>query len=87
MLVFLGLVKQERQPDTEMRLGRAMKRLRELAPREHDVMHRVLSGEPPAMICYWLNARAIRGDHPERYSQKDTEVLISSGLHKLEAWY
>ena len=73
--------------DSRMRLARAMKRLRDLAPREYDVMRRVLDGKSPPEICAWLNERAERGGHQERYSLKDTVVLIVSGSDKVAAWY
>jgi hypothetical protein len=74
-------------PDARLRLTRAMRYLREIAPREHDVMHRVFAGESPEQISDWLNDRAIRGGHPERYSAKDAMVLIASGADKLAVWY
>jgi len=73
--------------ETQMRLTRAMRHLRDVAPREYDVMHRLLSGETTEEIQSWLNDRAERGGHPERYSLKDTVVLIVSGADKLAVWY
>jgi hypothetical protein len=73
--------------DARMRLTKGMKMLRDIAPREHDVIRQVLDGRPAEEIREWLNDRAIRGGHPERYSLKDTVVLIVSGSDKLAAWY
>lgn len=73
--------------DSKLRFTRAMRTLRKIAPREYDVMHRVLAGHTTEAIRDWLNDRAVRGGHPERYSLKDTVVLIVSGADKLAAWY
>lgn len=70
-----------------LRLTRAMKSLRKVAPREYDVMRRAFNGESARQICGWLNDRAIAGGHPERYSIKDTVVLLVSGCDKLAAWF
>jgi hypothetical protein len=77
----------EDMPDTRYRLTRAMRKLRKVAPREHEVMWRILSGETVPDVCTWLNDRAIRHGHPERYSIKDTVVLVVSGSDKLAFWY
>lgn len=76
----------EDHPDTRLRLTRLMRRLREVAPREHDVLWMILRGDRVQDVCTWLNARAIRQGHPERYSLKDTVVLIVSGVDKLAYW-
>lgn len=73
--------------DAPLRLKRAMRMLREVAPREHDVVWRVLRGEDVSTIHAWLNERAESLGHPERYSEKDTVVLIVSGVDKLSTWY
>ena len=73
--------------DTPLRLKRAMRMLRDIAPREYDVVWRVLRGEDVQTIQRWLNERAETQGHPERYSEKDTIVLIVSGVDKLSAWY
>lgn len=61
--------------------------LRKVAPREHDVVWKVLRGEDVQSIREWLNVRAETQGHPERYSMKDATVLIVSGVDKLAAWY
>lgn len=77
----------EDHPETKLRLTRAMRRLRKVAPREHEVVWKVLSGDTVPDVCAWLNDRAIRGGHPERYSQKDTMVILASGVDKIAFWY
>lgn len=73
--------------DTRLKLTRAMRKLRKIAPREHEAVWRILAGASVADVCQWLNDRAIRHGHPERYSLKDTTVIVMSGVHKLAYWY
>ena len=73
--------------DSKLRFTKAMRALRKVAPRECDVVHRVFAGYSTEEIRDWLNDRAVRGGHRERYSLKDTVVLIVSGADKLAAWY
>ena len=73
--------------DAPLRLKRAMRMLRGVAPREHDVVWRVLRGDDVKTIHKWLNDRAESLGRPERYSEKDTLVLIVSGVDKLALWY
>lgn len=73
--------------DQPLRLKRAMRILRGVAPREHDVLWKVLRGENVAQIRAWLNDRAERQGHPERYSERDVAVLIVSGVDKVAFWY
>ena len=79
--------RNEDHSETKLRLTRAMRNLRNVAPREYDVLHRVFAGETTEQIRDWLNDRAVQGGHPERYSLKDTVVLIVSGVDKLTLWY
>ena len=80
--------RQDESPtDATLRLKRAMRVLRGVAPREHDVMWRTLRGESVESTLAWLNDRAERGGHPERYTTKDVIVLIASGTDKLALWY
>ena len=72
---------------SNLRITRAMRNLRKVAPREYDVLRRAFTGESAEQIREWLNERAIRGGHPERYSLKDTIVLMASGVDKLAQWY
>lgn len=64
-----------------------MRKLRKVAPREHETLYKILAGESVADVCRWLNDRAIKGGHPERYSMKDTIVIIVSGIDKIVYWY
>lgn len=79
--------RDEMPTDARLRLKRAMRALRGVAPREHDVMWRTLRGESVPSTAAWLNERAVAQGHPERYSEKDVVVLIVSGTDKLAIWY
>ena len=77
------------QRDTDSRrLQRALKRIRERSLREYEVLHRILvQGQSIDEITAWLNDRAIRGGHPERYSVAMTVVIVFAAVDKLYAWY
>ena len=77
----------EHPTDAPLRLKRAMRELRQVAPREHDVVWKALRGDSVEEIRSWLNVRAESQGHPERYSLKDVTVLIASGVDKLSTWY
>ena len=76
----------EPQSEERQRVTRAMRMLRKVAPREHETLWRIFSGESVEQVCAWLNERSIRHGHPERYSMKDTVVIIVSGVDKLAFW-
>lgn len=69
------------------RLKRAMKKVRQHSLREYEVLRRVMSGEPIDEVTDWLNDRAVRGGHPERYTAASTTVIIFAAVDKLQAWY
>jgi len=78
----------QRNPENRLRITRAMRVLRKVAVREYEVVYRVMVlGETIEQAAVWLNARSIRGGHPERYSRKDVVVIVVSGVDKLRAWY
>jgi hypothetical protein len=77
-----------RNPESRMRVTRAFRALRKIAPREYEVLYRVMVlGESLRGCTEWLNARAIKGGHPERYVIKDTICIIVSGIDKMQHWY
>lgn len=72
----------------KIRLRRAMKRLRNRSLREYEVVYRVMvMGESVAQVTTWLNDRAERGGHPERYTPAKTTVIVFAAVDKLCAWY
>ena len=78
---------QHRQ-ESRYRITRAMRALRKMAPREYEVVYRVMIlGEMLEGTAEWLNERAIRGGHPERYVVKDVIAICVSGVDKLRNWY
>lgn len=70
------------------RLTQAMRRLRKRSIREYEVAYRVIVlGEHVEHTMRWLNERAARNGLSDRYTIKDTEVIICSAVHKLLEWY
>lgn len=70
------------------RLRRALKRIRRHSLREYEVLIRVLnSGQPIPEVTAWLNERAIRGGHPERYTDRSTMVILYAAVDKCHEWY
>jgi hypothetical protein len=73
---------------SQYRIKSAMRRLRKAAVREYEVVYRVMVlREPIPSVASWLNERAIRGGHPERYREKDVVAIVQSGVDKLIEWY
>jgi hypothetical protein len=71
-----------------VRLKRAFRRLRKMAPREFDALYMVVAlGHTDVSAANELTLRAIRLGHPERYSLLETRLLILSGLDKIQKWY
>ncbi len=65
-----------------------MRGLRKVAPRQYEVLYRIMvNGESIETTTSWLNARAIRGGHPERYRPGDTLVILQSSINWVEHHY
>jgi len=64
----------------------AFKMLRKASIREYEVLLRALLGESLDQIAAWLNARSIRGGHPERYSLEDATTIWVAAIDKVTAW-
>lgn len=78
----------ERNPENRLRITRAMRALRKVAVREYEVVYRVMVlGETEQQTAIWLNERAIKGGHPERYRSKDVVAIVVSGIDKLKEWF
>jgi hypothetical protein len=70
-----------RNPDSRLRLTRAMRYLRKISPRSYEVLYRVMAlGHSLESVTQWLNERAIRGNHPERYRRGDSLAILQSGV-------
>jgi len=77
-----------RNSESRRRITAAMRLLRKRSIREFEVAYRMMVlGEPIEQTTIWLNDRAIRNDKPERYSVKDTQVIIVAAVDKLLNWY
>lgn len=74
-------------PTARYRVTKALRMLRKENPREYECVYRVVAlGDTVEGVCAWLNDRAERGGHPERYTLKDATVLIISGVDKMSHW-
>lgn len=79
---------QPRNPEGRFRVTRAMRLLRREAPRQYEVLYRIMVlGESVEGTTNWLNNRAIRGGHPERYRTGDTLAILQSSINWVEAHY
>jgi hypothetical protein len=80
--------------ENRLRTTRALRRLRNVAVREFEVVYRVMICEEkiPA-VTSWLNERAVRNQIPLRvgrkqhYTNKDTSALVFSGIDKMRTWW
>lgn len=78
----------ERNPEGRLRVTRAMRDLRKHAPRQYEVLYRIMVlGESIEGTTAWLNARAERGGHPERYRTGDTLAILQSSIDWVEHHY
>ena len=83
-----SLGRGRRNPDHRLRTTRAFRKLRKEAPREYEVLYRTMVlGEPVSETTRWLNERAIRGGHPERYTKTDTMVIVVAGVDFVHHWW
>ena|SRR5437868_2356598 len=77
-----------RNPEGRLRVTRAMRALRKEAPRQYEVLYRIMVlGESIESTTTWLNARAIRGGHPERYRRGDTLAILQASIDWVEHYY
>lgn len=81
-------LRRDTPPTDKVRLRKAMKRLRERSKREYEVLYRVMVlGQTVTEVTAWLNERAERGGHPERYTPALVTVIVFAAVDKLGAWY
>lgn len=83
-----GAYGRRRNPEGRLRVTRAMRALRKEAPRQYEVLYRIMvNGDSIASTTVWLNERAIRGGHPERYRTGDTLAILQSSIDWIEQHY
>lgn len=80
------------EEESRHRTERAMRRLRQSAIREYEVLYRMLVvGESTEEVTRWLNERAARNgipllpDRQAHYAEKDTMALIIAGIEYLRS--
>jgi hypothetical protein len=72
----------------EHRAARVMRKLRRVAPREYDVLYRMLvSGESFEEITAWLNDRARQHGFSTSYTVSDTTALFVAGIGFAQAFF
>lgn len=75
-------------PEPRVRMTRAMRKLRERFPREYEVLYRTaILSIPIEETTQWLNTRAIRNDKPERYSVRDTYLILIVAADRTMSWW
>lgn len=80
--------KWSRNPEPRVRTTRAFRKLREKFPREYEVLYRTAILDIPIdTTVTWLNDRAIRNDKPERYTMRDTLLILFIAADKVSAWW
>ena len=69
-------------------MTRAMRKLREKHPREYEVLYRTaILNITIESTTDWLNERAARNNKPERYTQKDTLLILLVAADKTAQWF
>lgn len=75
-------------PEPRVKTTRAFRKLRTRSPREYEVVYRTaILRIPFEETITWLNDRAIRGGHPERYDAEAALMLLVCGVDKIATWF
>jgi hypothetical protein len=75
-------------PEPRVKTTRAFRKLRTRSPREYEVVYRTaILRIPFDETVEWLNARAIRGGHPDRYDTDAALMLLICGVDKIATWF
>lgn len=75
------------QPETRVRATRAFRKLRYQSPREYEILYRTaILRIPLSETMEWLNDRAIRNGHPERYGESDVLLYLVVATDKVVSW-
>lgn len=75
-------------PEPRVKTTRAFRKLRQRSPREYEVVYRTaILGIPFNDTVIWLNDRAIRNGHPDRYDTDAALMLLICGVDKIATWF
>lgn len=75
-------------PEPRVKTTRAFRKLRKFAPREYEVVYRtVILQIPFDATVTWLNERAERNGHADRYTHDDAMMLLVVGVDKIAHWF
>lgn len=76
------------RPEPRVRTTRAFRKLRERFPREYEVLYRTAILQiPVSTTTEWLNSRAERNGKPERYTMRDTLLILFIAADKVASWW
>lgn len=76
------------RPEPRVRTTRAFRKLRSAHPREYEVLYRTaILKIPIETTVEWLNQRAIRNNKPERYTMRDTLLILMVAADKVQSWW
>lgn len=75
-------------PEPRVKATRAFRKLRRRSPREFEVVYRTAILKIPfGETVTWLNDRAIRGGHADRYDMDAALLLLICGVDKIATWF
>lgn len=75
-------------PEPRVKTTRAFRKLRRRSPREFEVVYRTAILKIPfSETVEWLNQRAIRGGHSDRYDTDAALMLLICGVDKIATWF
>jgi len=75
-------------PEPRVKSTRAFRKLRQRSPREYEVVYRTAILKIPfEETVKWLNDRAIRHGHPDRYDNEAALMLLICGVDKIATWF
>lgn len=75
-------------PEPRVKTTRAFRKLRSRSPREYEVVYRTAILKIPfSDTVQWLNDRAIRHGHPDRYDVDAALMLLVCGVDKIATWF
>lgn len=84
----VGDRKWSENPEPRVRTTRAFRKLRNKFPREYEVLYRTaILDIPLETTVQWLNERAIRNNKPERYTMRDTLLILYIAADKVQSWW
>lgn len=80
--------KWSENPEPRVKTTRAFRKLRQRSPREYEVVYRTAILKIPfGETVNWLNERAIKNGHADRYDVDSALMLLICGVDKIATWF